>query len=548
MQKTLRTFCLYRVSLARQVDHVDQNGEMIADIPMQRNACRQFCTDHGWTITAEFQEPGISGFKNSTFQREAIKEIIAAAHKQAFDVLLVYTIDQLSRRDSDLPLLFSEITECGISVWSVEEGELRYQTATDRLLVYLQGWKANGESERIGQRISTIQSQMVARGEYRGGPVPFGYKLIPNGKTSKQGRKQHSLAINENEAAIVRIIFDKLANENYSMYELTRFLSSLDPTPNVRQMTWRSSTLHTLIRNPIYIGCLRFNDMISLPYEHLQIIDPDVFQLVQRKLKKGSSHKNIKRPDIISPPAYHDIVFCGHCGSRLVYNHAFRIIKDGSISIRYLYRCYNKERFTSPCVGACTYSARMIDTAVHQHIELLITMLLTIDEASMIETAVELARVEYLAKRDELEKQLAELEEQILIIQKSITDALRLYGLSATTELQLMYEDITLKRNKTRLSIQQFDPEKYELPFLIKQKQHELALIKEKCITWKNGESTLAENTIPLFFKRISIYKGYNIRYELASDIKQFLVVDDLLTSGKTQLFNEYNLNQLNDY
>ena len=523
--------------MARQVDHVDQNGERIADIPMQRNACRQFCTDHGWTITAEFQEPGISGFKNSTFQREAIKEIIAAAHKQAFDVLLVYTIDRLSRRDSDLPLLFSEITECGISVWSVEEGELRYQTATDRLLVYLQGWKANGESERIGQRISTIQSQMVARGEYRGGPVPFGYKLIPNGKTSKQGRKQHSLAINENEAAIVRIIFDKLANENYSMYELTRFLSSLDSTPNVRQMTWRSSTLHTLIRNPIYIGCLRFNDMISLPYGHLQIIDPEVFQLVQKKTRKNNKDMHAKRPIVAPPPAYHDIIYCGHCGSHLVYNHTFRMLNDGSTTIRYLYRCYNKERFWEPCDGACTYSARRIDFDVHQHLELLIAMLLSFDESAMIGTTIELARTEYLVQRDTLEKKLSELDVQISTIQNSITESLRLYGVSSTSQLQLLYNDVKLKRDKTYAALQQLDPTKYEPQILAKQKQYELTKLKEKCLLWHQGGECYFEIIITEFFNHISIYKDYHIQYNILPEIRQFLSTDQPIITNKLSTY-----------
>lgn len=174
MDSQNRVICLYRVSLLRQVDHVEHDAQTVADIPMQRTACRKYCTEHGWTIVGEFQETGIYGYKNSTFQRTAVKEIIAAANKQTFDTLLVYTVDRLSRRNYELPMLFEQITECGITVWSVQEGELRYKTSTDRLLVYLYGWKANGESERRSQRISTIQHQMTSRGEFRGGAVPFG--------------------------------------------------------------------------------------------------------------------------------------------------------------------------------------------------------------------------------------------------------------------------------------------------------------------------------------------------------------------------------------
>lgn len=64
---------------------------------------------------------------------------MAAARDEQFDILLIYTLYRLSRHDSELPLLLSEMTECGVTVWSVQEGDMKYQTSTDRLLAYLYG-------------------------------------------------------------------------------------------------------------------------------------------------------------------------------------------------------------------------------------------------------------------------------------------------------------------------------------------------------------------------------------------------------------------------
>ena len=526
MDSQNRVICLYRVSLLRQVDHVEHDGQTVADIPMQRTACRKYCTEHGWTIIGEFQETGISGYKNSTFQRTAVKEIIAAANKQSFDTLLVYTVDRLSRRDYELPMLFEQITECGITVWSVQEGELRYKTSTDRLLVYLYGWKANGESERISQRISTIQYQMTSRGEFRGGAVPYGYKLVENGQISKQGHPRHDLAICEPEAEVVRIIFQKIANEGYSMYELTRFLSEMQYPDGARKRVWRSASLHVLLRNPIYIGRLRFNSELSLPFSRLQIVDPITFQQVQQLTKKKKQALPKSRPDVVPPPQYHDILYCGHCGSRLVYNHAFRARQDGTSAIRYLYRCYNKERFINPCDGAATYSARLIDANVHQHVEWLITVLLTFDEAALLGNAVALARTEYLTQRDSLQKQLAELSDQLATVQKGIAEALNLYGVSATTELQLLYNDIKVKRDNTHYALQQLIPERYAPPALLKQKKELLRKIQQKCMIWRRGNWNAVESMIPDFFTRILIHKDCNTRYIIAPEIKQFITVD----------------------
>ena len=71
-----RVYCLYRVSLNKQVDQISHDGKVIADIPMQKTACRKYCAAKGWEIAGEYQEAGVSGYKNSAYQRAAVQEII----------------------------------------------------------------------------------------------------------------------------------------------------------------------------------------------------------------------------------------------------------------------------------------------------------------------------------------------------------------------------------------------------------------------------------------------------------------------------------------
>ena len=74
-----RVYCLYRVSTKGQVDH--------DDIPMQRTACRAFAEKNGWTICKEFLEKGVSGYKVSANERDAIQDLKIAAEKKEFDIL-----------------------------------------------------------------------------------------------------------------------------------------------------------------------------------------------------------------------------------------------------------------------------------------------------------------------------------------------------------------------------------------------------------------------------------------------------------------------------
>ena len=61
-----RVICLYRVSTIGQVDH--------DDIPMQKTACREYAETHpDWQIIDEISEKGVSGYKLSSDERDAIQ-------------------------------------------------------------------------------------------------------------------------------------------------------------------------------------------------------------------------------------------------------------------------------------------------------------------------------------------------------------------------------------------------------------------------------------------------------------------------------------------
>lgn len=62
-----RVYCLYRVSTKKQVDKNEN------DIPMQKTACHEFAgRQEDWVILREFSEKGISGYKVSAQDRDAI--------------------------------------------------------------------------------------------------------------------------------------------------------------------------------------------------------------------------------------------------------------------------------------------------------------------------------------------------------------------------------------------------------------------------------------------------------------------------------------------
>lgn len=65
---------------------------------MQKQYCREFVSYHSdWHIEKELYEKGVSGFKLSAKDRDAIQEIQQDAVQGKFEVLLVYMFDRLGR-------------------------------------------------------------------------------------------------------------------------------------------------------------------------------------------------------------------------------------------------------------------------------------------------------------------------------------------------------------------------------------------------------------------------------------------------------------------
>ncbi len=73
---------------------------------------------------------------------------------------------------------------------------------------YIRYWQASGESLKTSIRVKTRLAQIVQEGRFRGGGVPYGYQLVKNGRLGKKNKELFDLVVEQEEAAVVRRIFD----------------------------------------------------------------------------------------------------------------------------------------------------------------------------------------------------------------------------------------------------------------------------------------------------------------------------------------------------
>ena len=359
-----RVYCLYRVSTDKQVDHDDKNQ---ADIPMQRKACHRFCEEKGWTIIHEEQEDGVSGHKVRAENRDKVQIIKEHAKQSKFDILLVFMFDRIGRIADETPFVVEWFVKNGIRVWSTQEGEQRFDNHTDKLTNYIRFWQADGESEKTSIRTWTRLGQMVEDGHYKGGNAPYGYDLVKSGRINKRKHEVFDLAVNEAEAAVVRIIFAKYVHEGYGAQRIASYLNNQGYRARTGKK-WHHASIRGIICNLTYTGVLRSGDSRSPVQPHLQIIPPELFEAAQkiRTARANSAEQERTVPlNTRGSALLAGNVFCGHCGSRLsltTSGKAYPCKEDPNRVVkRVRYVCYGKTRKQTDCDGQTGYTAHILD-------------------------------------------------------------------------------------------------------------------------------------------------------------------------------------------
>ena len=360
-----RVYTLYRVSTLKQVDIVKD------DIPMQKISCHEFAERQGdWQIIKEYEEKGISGSKVSAEKRDAIQDLKDAAAKKEFDVLLVFMFDRLGRIENETPFVLQWFVEHGIEVWSVNEGQQRFDNHVDNLLNYIRFWQASGESKKTSIRVKTRLEQMTEEGIYTGGSVPYGYTLAFKGRKNKKGIDMKDLVPDVEEALTVRRIFNLVTAEGYGSHQIAQMLNK-EGRRTHGGAEFKSNNILRILKNEIYIGYLTNGTARSERIEPYRIIDDDIFNQAQRFLRERSNQNELKRTIAMNNKGRTLLsgnIYCAHCGSRLAssrYNEGY-MRKDGTLSHKGYcrYVCYHRSRGLNDCDGATTYNADKIDAAV----------------------------------------------------------------------------------------------------------------------------------------------------------------------------------------
>lgn len=221
-------------------------------ISAQTDRCKAYCTAKGWNVQKMYVD---AGFSAGSTKRPAFQDLLRSAKKGEFNTLLVYKIDRFSRNMKDLILTLEDLKTKNINFSSVTE-QIDTTTAMGEAFFQIIGVFAQLERGMVKERVEMAFTKKIDSGEALNRP-PYGYmfksrKMIPDPKTAPN----------------VVDIFDMWANgTNYKEIAKKHELAT--------------STLYDIIKNPVYIGKIRYRDAI---YEgsHEPLISQVVFSAINR--------------------------------------------------------------------------------------------------------------------------------------------------------------------------------------------------------------------------------------------------------------------------
>ncbi len=500
-----------------------------ADIPMQRKACRDFAQKMGWVIVYEEQEMGVSGFKVSAEDRDKIQIIRNYALKDKFDILLVFMFDRIGRKSEETPFVVEWFAKNGIRVWSVNEGEQKFDSHTDRLTNYIRFWQADGESQKTSIRTKTALAQMVMEGRFRGGKAPYGYDLVKSGIINKRKHEVSMLVINEDEAKIVRMMFDLTVSSGYGRWKLTNFLNDKG-IKNRRGANWHDASVGYILHNVLYKGVLKSGETYSEPFEELQIIDQVTFDRAQKLMLERKLENNDTRTvplRIAGKSLMSGNIFCGHCGGRLVLTTNIKLQKmaNGETKriprIRYI--CYNKTRRRLYCDGQTGYAMHILDSLVTEVLHKIFDRMNVLTDDVIINVIQDQAMIKLKADVKNAKACNTKANTDYEVLKAEVVKAIQGESRMSVDVLAEMIEESREKVLETSRVLNELTSELVKGSEYVDGRKSELAQIKRWSEVFDESEIEVRKMIASYIIKRLHVRENYKLDIELNMTLDQFL-------------------------
>jgi DNA invertase Pin-like site-specific DNA recombinase len=230
------------------------------------------------------------------------------------------------------------------------------------------------EYKMIKRRMDRGKFQSIVEGNYMGSYRPYGYDILKT-KTAR------TLIPNEEEAPIVKLIFEWTVKYNMTAWEIAKKLTTMGIPTYTGEAEWSRATVKTILTNQVYTGKVRWNDRMQVKTmvngelvtsrprsnhtdqfmlydgKHLEnaLVDEETFKAASERYHSDKTKSNLKLKNILA-----GLFCCQKCGKAMVYQD---YATKPTVKPRYMHQqstlCKVKSVLAEDVLKAVTHSLRL---------------------------------------------------------------------------------------------------------------------------------------------------------------------------------------------
>lgn len=274
----------------------------------------------------------------SIADRPAFQKVLKLVESPKYRAVVVVDIPRLGRPDTEEIGRITKIfryTGC-LVITPMKTFDITNEYDRD---LFERELKRGNEYLEYTKKILTRGRNLSAKnGNFISSRTLYGYDKV----TITEGkRKCPTLAINEEQANIVRMVFEAYVHENIGTQAIANRLDELQIKPP-QNSHWTADRIRRMLENPHYIGMVKWNrrkavlvvdngefrktrpkntgdDFILVKGKHEAIISEELFNAAQEK--RGRTHRTCDNKELRNPLA--SLLYC-ECGKAMSYRDSTR--------------------------------------------------------------------------------------------------------------------------------------------------------------------------------------------------------------------------------
>jgi Site-specific recombinases, DNA invertase Pin homologs len=280
--------------------------------------------------------------------RPVMRQLLSEVEQGAWEGVLVMEVERLARGDTIDQGIVAQTFKLSdtkiITPMKTYDPNNEYDEEYFEFGLFM----SRREYKTINRRLQRGRIASVKEGKYVGNKPPYGYERI-----KLEHDKGYTLKPDPEQAPVVRMIFALYAygerqpdgtTEQMGISKIVRRLNDLF-IPTVRGGSWVNGTLQNMLRNPVYIGKIRWSarpvkkkmvggrmvkerprakddEWVLADGLHEPLIDRQTWEEVQRRLQRNPGRPCPGQYRIRNSLA--GLVVCGVCGRKMVRRPAPR--------------------------------------------------------------------------------------------------------------------------------------------------------------------------------------------------------------------------------